>query len=150
MIKQYLVGGSVFCGCDDKGQPLFGMRARRRTLDNGIFRTEREQCQMLIRTRFDEERSYAMDWLRKSLPADFSPWRASKMRMSTIRSVAIFFSMFLDIPIPREAYRRKRNCVFWLDQNIVEIDEACRNYSLQVMKGTKTYTFEPFFLNSAL
>ena len=47
-----------------------------------------------------------------------------------VASIAKFFSLFLKIPLPREAYRRRICCMYWMKNNIDAIFYACYVFKL--------------------
>ena len=117
MIKMFIVDGEKY-ECDSRGVPNTDRRAKRRVLQSSEQTLEKKFLSKLKSTGFTYRHSESANWISR-LTKD------SKPKRMMIYSFAKFFSLFLDMDVPREAYRRSSTCLYWIDDNLKEISKIC-------------------------
>ena len=118
-IAAYYVNFQVFCECNDNGVPnIKASKGTRRTLENGENELEKSYIKEMDESGFNPNKSCVNSWVM----ANFKVKKASH---SLVESLSKFFSLFLGLHLPREAYRRRTCCMYWLENNIEKVFQAC-------------------------
>lgn len=137
MIKAYIVDGKEFCRCDLRGIPITEGRAKKRELSRSESELEKHHLKKMKKEGFIQQQSPSAAWIAVISGVN----KASHMQ---VYSIAKFFSLLLDIEIPRESYRRRQCCLYWLDTNFEQIKNACREKSILILCGNdKTIMLTP-------
>ena len=141
MISLYIIrnknGGETKIGCNSKGQPLCSTRAtpRRFETENEVD-TEKKYIDKMKDLNFNVDQSIANLWLTSIFPE-------SPLKHNTITSVAKVFSLLLKRIFPREAYRRRKSCIFWLEENIADIMALCSENKISIIYGNNRLSIDP-------
>lgn len=131
-ISSYIVNSKMVIKCDEKGCPIKQSKSSRRKLDTNENEAEMLYIKEMEKCKFSPDTSIANAWLCTNFDI-------KKPSHQLISSVATFFSMILHVNFPREAYRRRKGCLFWLEKNLPFILNACIKLDIVVIneKGTK-------------
>ena len=123
--------------CNDKGIPVANKRAPPR---HDLHVNELEQENLFLRQidqiGFKPDNCVSIRWLSYVL-------QESNLKHSTVISFAKLFSILLGIVFPREVYRRKKSCLFWLEQNIQRIDCFLHANIIQCVYNQKALQITP-------
>ena len=137
MIGAYIVDGNEFCRCDQRGVPITEGRAKKRGLSRSETELEKRHLKKIKKEGFVQQQSPSAAWIAVIAGVK----KASHMQ---VYSFAKFFSMLLDIKIPRESYRRRQCCLYWLDSHFEHIKNACKQRSINIIYTSgKSITLTP-------
>ena len=142
MIEAYVVDGNEFCTCDRRGVPITEGRAKKRDLPRPENELERRHLRRIKKDGFVQQQSPSAAWIAVIMGVN----KASHMQAY---SIAKFFSLLLEIEIPRESYRRRKSCLYWLDSNFEKIKNACSSKTILIIytNGKVTKLTPPYDLN---
>ena len=118
-IKHFYVDGVIFCKCNDKGVPINDKRMHRRDLKECESEQEKLYLEKMQNSGFMEQTSKASKWISFTM-------ETGKPSHALVHSFAKLFSMLMEEDLPREIYRRKICCLFWIENNIERINEICK------------------------
>ena len=124
-VRAYYVDGSKICDCSDKGIPIGIERSCKRCLTSDEKNEEKLFIERLDDIGFIEKRSKSWKWIANTLSVN-SP------SFIDTRSITKFISFFLKLELNREVYRRRRCCMYWLDQHIDEISSIFDKHELSI------------------
>ena len=127
-ISSYFINKKQICKCDNKGYPVFPCKFARRKLEINEDESERLYVEAMKRCRFNAEKSLANAWLCAN-------FKIKKSQYPLIVSVSKFFSVILRINLPREVYRRRTCCLFWMENYGNFIFDACNRYEIVVVNS---------------
>lgn len=139
IIGAYYVNYKEFCTCNSKGVPnIKPVSTKRRTLEEGENELEKNYLREIDDAGFNPDKSCVNSWIMAN-------FKVKKANHSLVESISKFFSGFLDIHLPREAYRRRTCCIYWLENNIDKVFQACRSFhiSCKLVSG-KIIELRPF------
>ena len=100
-------------------------RQKSRHLREGIYVEEQNLLQEMTRRNFLYRISPIYALIKRNIPN-------KKLSYKLFRGLGWFFSIQLNIPFPREYYRRKGSCIFWLQLDYQEIKEFMRQHILSI------------------
>ena len=119
--------------CNDKGIPIaLGRAPPRHDLEVNEIQQEKIFLQKIAEVGFNPDTCTAGKWLSMIL-------QEPSLRHSTIISFAKFFSILLNLKFPREVYRRKRCCLFWIEQNLKKIDSLLKVNFIQCVYNQRVF-----------
>ena len=125
VVKAYYVDGCKICDCNDKGIPLNIERNCKRCLTANEIKEEKDYIDKLDDIGFIEKRSKSWKWIANTL-------NVCSPSFFDTRSITKFISFFLKIGLNREVYRRRRCCMYWLDQHFDEITNIFDKHEISI------------------
>ena len=140
-IDSYYKNSMLFCKCDKKGMPEMRTSGMRRKHEISEVESEKKFINEIRMNNFKPNEAPINTWI-------MGIFNIKKTNHQLISSVAKFFSLLLQINLPREAYRRRMCCIYWLMKNVEQIFWACSVWELscKTVDG-KTYTFKSYNAN---
>lgn len=117
-ISCFCINDSEVIECSQKGSLKVESREKRRILEHGENKSEELYIKQINDLRFDPDISLANAWL-------CNVFKISKPKHALVNAVAKFFSGVLKIKYPREAYRRRKCCIYWLESILPLIMNYC-------------------------
>lgn len=134
-IECYLVNDQVYCYCTPDGMPESPFKKERRKLRGSEIQLENQYLKKIERSNFDQNNSNANLWISKI-------FGVPKPNRGLINSVAMFFAILSNQILPREVYRRRKCCLYWINNNFAKFNEECKKKKIAAKdKFGKIYYF---------
>ena len=135
-IECYLVNGQVFCTCTPDGMPEAPFKRERRKLKGTEVQLENQYLKKIEKSKFDQNNSKSNAWISRT-------FGVAKPNRTLINSVAMFFAILSKQILPREVYRRRKCCLYWMDNNFAKFSEECRKKTIAARdRFGKIYVFQ--------
>ena len=117
-----------------KEKPIRGEKQKARKLNCADVFKKNNLLVKLKNYNFDHMDCKTSLWLRKKLPIGK---KASSIEL--MQSLGNFFSIVLEVTFPREAYRRKKTAIYWLEEHFDTISMFCEQNVVQIEIGGNIY-----------